>query len=385
MNSNLVLFSVQLGSLVISLVLFLVLVFSRFYQDETSRTYEQSRWLLTSSMLLLALHYALQMCCGFRAMGDDVGAVINILFYSPVVYAISYSVVGIGCGRSYQRKYLVWSLASLLLIYSTFIGGRLYYGSLHMPGALYVMGILFFVTMLFFVIAPMRDIRRVSKMVDEESGSKPVQFNIYMRTSQLILDGTAILLTVGIFYTPMLIIVGAFLFTSLVFYVVSFVALGFNIHHVDKIIEESAEMVDVASSSCTSGEKTMTAEKSETNSSLSESERLAVSEALALWQEHRGFAAADLNSAVLALRLGVSKRLLVQFLREVEGKTFRVWLSDLRMSEARRLLVEHPEYSVEAVAEACGFSRGYLQNKFKEVTGFTPAEWREAQRKATTT
>ncbi len=58
----------------------------------------------------------------------------------------------------------------------------------------------------------------------------------------------------------------------------------------------------------------------------------------------------------LASRQNLPKRMLVQYLREVEGKTFRVWLSDLRLEEAKRLIMQHPEYANETIAEACGFS-----------------------------
>ena len=65
-----------------------------------------------------------------------------------------------------------------------------------------------------------------------------------------------------------------------------------------------------------------------------------------------------------------------------EGKTFRVWLSELRIEEAKRMLIEDENYKLETIAYACGFShRNYLQNRFKAITGFTPREWQENQKK----
>lgn len=95
------------------------------------------------------------------------------------------------------------------------------------------------------------------------------------------------------------------------------------------------------------------------------------------WIKNQGYASSEINSTLLATRLNIPKRQLVQYLREVEGKTFRIWLSDLRLEEAKRLIIEHPEYSTETVAESCGFSRSHLQVKFKEATGFTTNEWRD--------
>lgn len=53
------------------------------------RRYETSRWLLCGSMAVFCIHYFLQMTQGFRAQGADVGAVVNIMFYTPVVFAIT--------------------------------------------------------------------------------------------------------------------------------------------------------------------------------------------------------------------------------------------------------------------------------------------------------
>ena len=47
------------------------------------RRYETSRWLLCGSMVIFCIHYFLQMTQRFRAQGADVGAVINIMFYTP--------------------------------------------------------------------------------------------------------------------------------------------------------------------------------------------------------------------------------------------------------------------------------------------------------------
>ena len=94
------------------------------------------------------------------------------------------------------------------------------------------------------------------------------------------------------------------------------------------------------------------------------------------WRKNQGYATSEINSSLLASRLNIPKRQLVQYLREVEGKTFRIWLSCLRLEEAKRKIMEHPKYSNETIAEGCGFSRSHLQAKFKEATGMTINEWR---------
>ncbi|MCR4810464.1 MAG: helix-turn-helix domain-containing protein [Prevotella sp.] len=51
-------------------------------------------------------------------------------------------------------------------------------------------------------------------------------------------------------------------------------------------------------------------------------------------------------------------------------------MTDLRVSEAKRILKEHPDWSNETVAIHCGFNdRSYFQTIFKKSTGMTPAEF----------
>lgn len=359
----------QIGSLAISFTLCLILVMSKLHQSDTNQGYESVRWLLVIAMLIMVIHYCLQIGCGFRAQGDDVGAVINILFYSPVAYILSYAIMRIGCGHGYQRRYILTSLVSFLLIVICFVSGYNQNGSLHMHGTMYIMGLLFFCTMLFFIIYPWKEKRRISRLINEETGQQPVQFNLYMNTGSLLLNAASLFVPIGIFFTNLLVVVGPLFLFSLVFYIISFIALGFNINNVNQIIEGSGfEKTD----------DQMSDTKAEgTNDDLLSSLQLQlVSEALTIWRNNNGFSATELNSAVLAIRLGIPKSVLIQYLRQVEGKTFRVWLSDLRIEEAKRQMLEHPEYSNEAIASACGFTRNYLQNKFKEVTGLTPSEWR---------
>lgn len=363
-----ILLVMQAGSMGVSLTLLLVLVLSCLQKPDTTGTYEKVRWLLALAMLLLGVHYLSQMWFGFRAQGDDVGTVVNILFYSPVTYIMSYSILRIGCGCGYHRKFLSASVISMVLILSCFAYGYLHYGSLHMQEVLYVMGLIYLLTVVFFIVYPIKEIRRVRKMVNEESEQEPILYNLYMRTSVRLLYIASILVTFSIFYTPALSIAGPLFLVTLVFYIISFVALGFNIRQVnDILVEETEEEVcPVRGNTATEAVRAV----------MDDELKARICGLIEGWRKSHGYASVEINSGTLAGRLNIPKRQLVQYLREVEGKTFRIWLSALRLEEAKREILEHPEYSNEAIAESCGFSRSHLQVKFKEATGLTINEWR---------
>lgn len=368
LDINSLLLILQSCSLTVTVVLALLLFFAWFHQPDTSREYEEMRWYIVAALLLLTVHYFLQIHFGFRAQGADVGALVNTLFYPPAIYVFSYSFTRLASRKSFQRRFILVAFVSMLVIVGCFIGGFLYYGSLHMPVALSAMGACFFASILFCFLYPLKEIRRMQRLADEESGQMQVQFNLFLRTSSTLLYVASLVMSISIYFTPLLFIVGILNLTAMLFFVVSFIALGFNINGLSQII--STEMEEPASPNGIASD--------ESKPAISPEQRDMVSSLLDTWRQNQGFATSDLNSTILALRLNIPKRLLVQYLREVEGKTFRVWLSDLRLEEAKNMILKNPDYSNETIAEACGFSRSHLQVKFKDSTGLTPNDWRDA-------
>lgn len=359
----------QASSLTITLGLALLVFFSWFHQPDTSREYEQMRWCIIAALLLLTVHYFLQIHFGFRAQGADVGALINTLFYPPSTYIFSYSFVRLASRRSVQRRFILVASVSMLIIVGCFVGGYLHYGSLHMPVALYAMGACYFISILFCYVYPNGEILRMLRLADEESGQLQVQFSLFLKTSSTLIYAASLVMSLSIYFTTLVFILGPLMLISMLFFVISFIALGFNIHNVSQII--STEMEETVSSDNGVVED-------DNKSMLSEKQKDMVRDLLENWRKKQGFASSEINSITLAARLNIPKRLLVQYLREVEGKTFRLWLSDLRLEEAMQLILSHPDYSNEAIAESCGFSRSHLQVKFKESTGLTTNDWRDA-------
>ena len=107
-----------------------------------------------------------------------------------------------------------------------------------------------------------------------------------------------------------------------------------------------------------------------------------LNKALEKWHTDKGFKDPDLNAATMAERLGVDKKELSQYIYEKYGHTFRIWLSNIRIEEVKKLLLSREDYSNETIAYECGFSsRTWLQQKFKASTGMTPNEWKNIQKK----
>lgn len=85
----------QFACFIFMLINALILGITHLHMKSTNRRYEWSRWLILAGMTGLAIQYLLQMLLGFRAKSDDLGAIFNILVYTPCITTISMGIYNI--------------------------------------------------------------------------------------------------------------------------------------------------------------------------------------------------------------------------------------------------------------------------------------------------
>lgn len=365
------LFLVQFACCIIVSMLGLILVLSRFQIRWTNRRYEVSRWLLAFSMFVLAWHYVLQMVCGFRAKGDEIGAVVNVLFYSPVSFFISYATYNLICYRGGRKKFALLGCVSYALILICFFFG---YNDtprgLHMGEWLYVMLALFAVTIMYSTYTTVIEMRYHRKIIEENTTEDLLPFDRYTYTTYG-LAGIMVLAMVGaICYRPLLYCVGPLMLFSLISFTISFLGYGYNMIPAEVRLELD-----------TADEPLEVMEESE-DVGLG-SEKISIIESmLTSWCDKGGFRDSTVNMPMLSVKLGIPRNELSLYFENYLKSSFRIWLSDIRFKEAQRMLLEECWYSNDTISSECGFSsHAHLYKIFKAKTGFTPGQWRDSVRK----
>lgn len=365
------LFLVQFACCIIVSMLGLILVLSRFQIRWTNRRYEVSRWLLAFSMFVLAWHYVLQMVCGFRAKGDEIGAVVNVLFYSPVSFFISYATYNLICYRGGRKKFALLGCVSYALILICFFFG---YNDtprgMHMGEWLYVMLALFAVTIMYSTYTTVIEMRYHRKIIEENTTEDLLPFDRYTYTTYG-LAGIMVLAMVGaICYRPLLYCVGPLMLFSLISFTISFLGYGYNM-----IPPEVRLELDTAD------EPLEVMEESE-EVGLG-SEKISIIESmLTSWCDKGGYRDSTVNMPMLSVKLGIPRNELSMYFENCLKSSFRIWLSDIRFKEAQRMLLEECRYSNDTISSECGFSsHAHLYKIFKAKTGFTPGQWRDSVRK----
>lgn len=229
-------FMLQLICCTITILLAVQLVVSSLQVRWKVGHYEASRWLLCIAMGLFTTHYILQMVHGLRAQGADVGAAFNILFYTPAAFAITLSIIYVERIGGSVRRYCLRSAVAYLLILATFAVGVVTNQSYHIGNLLYVMLGLFVVSMAYFIFVSRREIALRKQRLLEDSGIDLLPYVRYAKASISLLYLTAALLPVTILYNTLLIIIGPLMILNIVFFVQSFISLGYYITPSEEIL-----------------------------------------------------------------------------------------------------------------------------------------------------
>lgn len=366
------LFTLQYTCLLVFAMLMLQLLVSRLYQNSTTPQYEKSRLLLAATMLILVLHYALQIKFKLRANDDNVGTVINTLFYPIADYFLACSIIQLQSSRKTIRRYAIVGALACLAIVGVFGTGWIVTGSMALGFFRHLMFGIFAISMIYFIVSPTIILRRTTHRINDETGGDISPYYRYVSSSYRMLCMLALSIIFAITWRPALFVVGPLILLTMFLFVSSFVALGFNMAPVEDVLTED-ETYGTASDNYNE-----LANDDPTTISTGQIEK--ISNILEQWVANGGFRDCSANIGKLSQQTGISRIRLSQYFDQYLNSTFRVWLSGIRFAEAQRLVKAHPEYNNDTISVYCGFSsRSQLYKIFNDNTGMSPREWREMQ------
>lgn len=374
------LYFLQFACFIFMLINALILGITHLHMKWVNRRYEWSRWLILAGMMGLAIQYLLQMLLGFRAKSDDLGAVFNILVYTPCFTTISMGIYNIEATHANRRKMNIVCTCIYAAIIAVFCIGYSNSGSLNIGNWLYAMLVLFGANVAYCIYMIMIEMRKRKKMLELMTGDDMLPYVRYARTSVFALFFSTLTMPFAILSTTLLYIIGPLALLSILFFNLSFVALGYNYvpteELLDKEEEESAALADEITES-SDGQDVESADSKETLSSFSQERQAAIKEKLDKWCEELGYKDTTVNMFTLSRSLNISKNELSRYFTSCLNSTFRIWLAEVRFEAAKKMMLDYPDYNNDIISAECGFSsRSYLYRIFKEKEGCSPTVWR---------
>lgn len=396
--------------------------------------YERARWLIFVGIMGLAAHYLMQMRYGFRAVDDAVGATVNALVYAPCFSLISMGIFHIEATHVRRRRVYVVCAAINLAIFACFFIGFLQHGEMRIGAWLYAMLALFAANVVYCIVVIVREIIKRRRLLETMAGGDIMPYVRYSRASLLILFFPAVVSPFAIISTKLLYFFAPLGLMAFLFFILSFVALGYSYQPKESLLDEEAEekvspaavvaqqektvaqqavaAPDVASAGVASpgvvspGEAAPCdgahagttpdnatsdsashadaahaadqAEETQTASLMPEDRRKQIQQRLDEWCAAMGYKDGGVNLLSLSHAIHVSKDELTIYFDQSLKTTFRIWLSDIRFAAAKKMMIANPDYSNDIISSECGFtSRTHLYRIFKAREACTPTVWRE--------
>lgn len=374
------LYLLQFACLIFMFISAFFIAVTRLHVRWINRRYEWSRWMIFAALLLMAVHFFLQMYFGFRAMGEDVGAVINVLVYLPCFTLFSMAIYNIEATHTKRRKMNLICAAVYAAMLAAFAAGYSFSGSLNIGAWLYVMLALFFGNIVYCIYMIIIEMNKRKKLLETMTATDMLPFIRYARASIAMLSLIAISMPFAILSTKSLYIIGPVGLLVLLFFIVNFVAFGNCYVPTEELLDRERGNGETDDDEPTTAENcaSQSAADCEQSAQRLSAERSAfIQAALDKWCADMGYKDSSVNMLTLSHSLDINKNELTQFFSQCQNTTFRIWLSEIRFNAAKKMMKEFPDYNNDIISAECGFSsRSYLYRIFKEKEGCTPVEWR---------
>lgn len=98
------------------------------------------------------------------------------------------------------------------------------------------------------------------------------------------------------------------------------------------------------------------------------------------WVKQKKYVEFDKSREELAAELNTTREILHLYFTTRKGVDFKTWRTELRVEEAKRLLLKNKDASVNIIGEMAGFSdRSNFHRQFVKIVGCSPKQWRDSK------
>lgn len=275
----------QFAALVFMLVNALFVALARLNARWKNKRYERSRLMIFLALVLLSAQYYVQMRFHIRATDDHLGAMVNMLVYTPCFGLIAMAIYNLEAVQAKRRNMALACAGFYAAIVGCFALGHYLRGSWHIGGWLYPMLALYSVHMIYCVLMIRKETHKRRRMLETLTATDLLPYVRYSYASMVNLCLAALVTPVAILSTTTLYIFGPLVLMAILFFVLTFISLGTGYMPSEELLdsegEELAEELEAGASLPPSGASVCTED-----STASPSGRSALSEErIALIQE----------------------------------------------------------------------------------------------------
>ena len=317
------------------------------------KVYNQARWLIFTGCLLLCVYNTVQFFGNFREESITLSWAVSTMFLAaaiPPIFLGSLFLLRAG----HDMKPHIWRS----VIFVAFCYGLFFYGLTndlliddvepHTTVTFYI-ALALFAKITQMAIVLHRGVKKASSsLTDEELQERHVALRYTSHAMNALLLIAVFAPWVGLTSSPLLYsLTRLIMHLVLAWLVCEFCLYGYNMA---EAMEEERPSTDISEHA---------------------------TRKIEAWVDARYYTDPNLTIGTALKQMGVSASTLNAYLStNTDATNFRKWLPYLRIEEAKRQMTQHPELTLQAIAEASGYANHpNFTRAFKTKEGISPTEW----------
>ena len=332
----------------------------------------RSRWLMVGALGLIGVQFVVQYMMELRAMGITQAVLANLAFFIPASSLMNLTILNLQRqGRLSHLEWWVWTAVTLVVIAALAIavatdGNPLEQLSHRVLWTEIAMSFAYAIMQTYYCFLQFRELERMKANFEDYFDRERQELTRWMKHSIGINGLLAIFVPLLIFGPNIVIVIFSLTFFWGIFMMWFCFVRYFTSNDLKRVRE---------------AEENAREEMSESRYQMSEGEGLSadtmqhISHAVERWLATGAHLKAGITSPIAADAMNIPRYQLRAWVKASGHSSFTRWITTLRIEEAKRVLQEHRDWTNEAVADHCGFSRAYFQKVFKQETGIVPSDY----------
>lgn len=343
------------------------------------RVINRSRWLMVGALGLIGVQFLVQYITQLRTMGVTQAVLVNLAFFVPASSLMNLTILNLQRqGRLTRFERWIW-VGVALLVYICLAVAVATDG--HPIGELsdrvlwteIVMSVIYAAIQAYYCILQFRELQRMEIVIEDYYDRERQELTLWMKHAISVNGLLAIFVPLLIFGPNIIIMV----FSLAFFWGIFMMWFSFVRYFTSNAMSRVREAEENAAESEREERESENRSQETTDSGLSADTMQLVSQAVASWLASGGHLIAGTTSPMAAKAMDIPRYQLTAWVKASGHQSFTKWIIAQRIEEAKRLLAKHHDWSIETIADKCGFNRTHFQKVFQEMTGTTPAKYQQ--------
>ena len=360
----------QFAAIVMMVMMSSALVLMMPERVKRDKVINRSRWLMVGALGLIGAQFVVQYVMELRTMGVTQAVLANLAFFIPASSLMNLTILNLQRqGRLSRFEWSAWTVVTVVVIVALTIavatdGHPLQHLSYRVLWTEVAMSLVYAVMQTYYCFLQFRELMRMKTVIEDYFDREQQGLTRWMKHA-IGINGLLAIFVPLLIFGPNIVIV---IFSLTFFWGIFMMWFSFVRYFTSNDMKRVREAEDNARE-----EKS----KAACASSLSDDDKTRISQAVERWLASGGHLQAGITSPIAADAMSVPRYQLTAWVKASGHTSFTRWITTLRIEEAKRMIQAHRDWTNEAIADHCGFSRAYFQKIFKQETGVAPSEFGE--------